>query len=83
MLDLFLDIGNDLTGISLVPAPVQVLGGEAQLDDQIAREVLRLDFPAFFPPQPEERSFIIAHDDPGIRAADEVAAAFFGVREII
>ena len=27
--DLFLDIGNDLTGIGLVPAPVQVLRREA------------------------------------------------------
>ena len=48
--DLFLDIGNDLTGIGLVPAPVQVLSREAKVDDEIAGEVLRLDFAAFLPP---------------------------------
>jgi hypothetical protein len=42
--DLFLDIGDDLAGIGLVPAPIEVLGDEPELDDEIAREVLRLDF---------------------------------------
>ena len=35
-------------------------------------EVLRLDLAAFLPPQPHQRRFIIAHDDPGVGAADEV-----------
>jgi hypothetical protein len=50
MPDLLLDIGNDLAGIGLVPAPVQVLGRKPKLDDEVAREVLRLDFPSLFPP---------------------------------
>ena len=45
-----LDIGDDPPGIGLVPAPVELLGGEAELHDEIAGQVLRLDFAALFPP---------------------------------
>ena len=34
----------------------------------------RLDLAALFPPQPQEGGLIVAHDDPGVRAADERAA---------
>jgi hypothetical protein len=34
-----------------------------------------------FPSKPEEGTFIIAHDDPGVRAADEVAAFLRCLRE--
>jgi hypothetical protein len=44
MADLLLEIGNDLTGIGLVPAPVQLLGDEPKLDNEVAGEVFRLDF---------------------------------------
>ncbi len=30
-------------------------------------------FAAFFPPQPQQGAFVLAHDDPGIGAADEVS----------
>jgi hypothetical protein len=52
MADLPLDIRDDLTGIGLVPASVQRLGGQAQLDDEVAGEVLRFNLATFFPPQP-------------------------------
>ena len=55
-----------------IPAPVQVLGREAELDDEVAGEVLRLDLAPLLPPEPEEGGLIIAHDDPGVRAADEI-----------
>ena len=74
MADVLLDIGNDLTGIGLVPAPVQVFGDDPELDDEIAREVFRLDLAAFLPPQPQQGGLVVAHDDPGVRAADKVAA---------
>ena len=45
-----LDVCDDLSGIGLVPAPIEPLGGEAELHDQVAGQVLRLDFAAFFPP---------------------------------
>jgi hypothetical protein len=67
-------ISKHLAGIDLIPAPVQLLGREAELHNEIAREVLRFDFASFLPPQPQQGSLIIAHDDPGIRPADEIAA---------
>jgi hypothetical protein len=42
-------------------------------DDEVAGEVLRLDFSAFFPPQPQQGGLVIAHDNPGVRTADEAA----------
>jgi hypothetical protein len=80
MPDLFLDIYNHLAGIGLIPAPVQILGGDPELDHEIGREVLRLDFTPLLPPQAEKGSFIIAHNDAGVRAADKAAAEFLGVR---
>ena len=47
-----LDVRDDLTGISLVPTPVEVLGDEPELDDEVAREVLRLGLAALLPPEP-------------------------------
>ena len=68
-----LHLGDDLAGVALVPVPVEVLGHGAELDDQVVREVLGLDLAALFPPQAEQGGFVVAHDDPGVRAADEAA----------
>ena len=78
MADLPLDVRDGLPGIGLVPAPVQLLGGQAELDDEVAGEVLGLDLAAFFSPKAKQRRLVVAHDDPGVRAADEVAAIFGG-----
>ena len=80
MPDLALDIGEDLAGIGLIPAPVQVLGRNAKLDDEIAQQVLRLDLATLLPPEPDQRSLIVTHNDAGIRAADEITTKFLGVR---
>ena len=69
-----LHLGDDLAGIALVPAPVELLGHTAELDDQVAGQVLGLDFAALLPPQPEQGGLVVPHDDPGVRAADEGAA---------
>jgi hypothetical protein len=74
MSDLTLHVRKDLAGIGLIPTPVQVLGRNTELDDEIARQVFRLDLSALFPPQAEEGGPIIAHDDPSVRAPDEIAA---------
>ena len=66
-----LHVVDDLAGVALVPVPVEVLGHGAELDDQVAGEVFRLDLAALLPPQPDQGGFVIAHDDPGIRAADK------------
>src|SRR5216684_2920993 len=50
------------------PAPVEVLGHTAELDDQVGREVFRLDLAAFLPPEPQEGGFVVPHDDPGVGA---------------
>ena len=36
---------------------------KSELNHEIAGEVLRLNFPAFLPPQPDQRLFVIAHND--------------------
>ena len=74
MPDPALDVGDDLPGIELIPAPVKVLGDCPKLDNEVSREVLRLDLTAFLPPQPHQGDLIIAHDDPGVGAADEARA---------
>ena len=71
-----LDICDDPPGVGLVPAPVKLLGGEAELHNEVAGQVLRLDFAALFPPQPQQGGFVIAHDDPGVRAADEASPSW-------
>jgi hypothetical protein len=68
--DLPLDVGERLTGISLVPASIEILSGQPELDDEIAREVFRLDLAPFFAPEPKEGAFVVAHNDPRIGAAD-------------
>ena len=50
---------------------------DPELDDEVAGQVLRLDLAALFLPQPDQGGFIVAHDDPGVRAADEIAAVYF------
>ena len=62
------------SGVALVPGPVERLGGDAELDDEIVRQVFGFDLAALFLPQPDQRRLVWAHDDPGVRAADEVAA---------
>ena len=36
-----------------LPAPILLLSGQAELDDEVAGEVLWLDLAALFPPEPE------------------------------
>ena len=68
-----LDVGDDLPGICLIPAPVKLLSDRAKLDNEVPREVLRLDLAPFLPPQPHQGDLIAAHDDPGVGAANEAA----------
>ena len=69
-----LHVRDDLPGIGLVPAPVQLLGNSAKLDDEIAGEVLWLGIAALFSPQPQQGGLIVAHNDSSVRAADEIPA---------
>ena len=64
----------DASSIAFIPAPVEVLGNHAELDNQIAGKVLRIDFAALLPPKAEQGSLVLSHNDPSVRAADETAA---------
>jgi hypothetical protein len=43
-----LDVCDNLSRIGLVPAPIEVLGSDPELDEQVAGKVLRLRFAPFF-----------------------------------
>ena len=73
MLDPALDVGNGATGIALIPSSIERLGYDAELDDEVVDEVLRLGLAALLLPQPDQGGFVRAHDDPCVRAAEEVA----------
>jgi hypothetical protein len=74
MLDPSLHVGDDPAGVALVPSPVQRLGGDAELDDEIVGQILRLGLAALFLPQADQRRLVRAYYDPGVRATEEIAA---------
>jgi hypothetical protein len=61
-----LDAFDGLPGVALVPMPVERFSDEAELDDEIARQVLRFGLAPLFAPEADKRGFIVAHDDPGV-----------------
>jgi hypothetical protein len=73
MTDSLLNVGDYLPAIGLVPAAVQLFGRDAKLNHEIAGQVFGFNLASLFPPQPDQRRLITAHNDPGIRAADEVS----------
>ena len=74
MADLPLDVRNYLARIGLVPVPIKLLGHHPELDDEIVGQVLWFGLAALLTPQARQRNFIVAHDDPGVRTANEGAA---------
>ena len=58
MADLLLDVRYGLPGIGLVPTPVQLLGGQAELDDKVAGENPRARFAPFLP-QPQQGGLVM------------------------
>jgi hypothetical protein len=77
MLDLPLDVGDAPAGIALVPGPVELLGCGPELNDQVAGQVLRLGLTALS--ELDQGRLVAAHDNPGVRAANEGAAVFVGL----
>jgi hypothetical protein len=74
MSDPVLDVDDHLPRIELVPAPVQILSGGPKLDNEVPREILRFDLTSLLPPQPRQGDLILAHNDPGVGAANKGAA---------
>src|SRR5215204_5444233 len=70
-----LHVGDRLPGLALEPAPVEVLGHRPELDDEVAGEVLGLRLPALLLPEPQQGCFVVAHDNPSVRASNKRAAA--------
>src|SRR5262249_44565680 len=70
-----LDVLDGLAGVPFVPLPIKALGHDAELDDQVARQVSRLDFAAFFLPEMQEGGLIMAHNYPGVGAPNKPTAA--------
>jgi hypothetical protein len=66
-----LDIADGAAGIALIPVSIEVLGDSSELHGEVAGEVFRADFSSLLSPEADESSFIIAHNDSGVRAADE------------
>jgi hypothetical protein len=62
---------NGLPSIALVPMPVEVLGHQPELDDDVAGQVLRFGLAPLLAPEAQESRSVVAHDDPGVGAADE------------
>jgi hypothetical protein len=75
MLHTALDSSEDLAGVAFEPVAVEGFGHDPKLDDEVARQILRLNLAAFLPPQPDEGGLIVTYDDASVRAADEVATS--------
>src|SRR6266567_8084205 len=80
MADSLLDIFEGLPRMALEPVPIEGLGHHPELDDQVPGQVRWLKLVAFFPPELDERRFIVSHNDPRVRAnkirTPEILACF-------
>jgi hypothetical protein len=59
-----LHVRDRVAGVALVPLAVEVLGCQAELDDEIGREVFRPDLAAFLLPEADQSLFILTHAAP-------------------
>ncbi len=73
MLHPALDRGEDLPGIAFEPLAIEGFRDRPELDDEVAGEVLGFYLAALLAPEAEQGGLVLAHDDPGIRAANEAA----------
>jgi hypothetical protein len=48
------------------PAPIQLLCGQAEPDDEVTRKVLRFDLASLLLPKTEQRCLVVTHDDAAI-----------------
>ena len=76
MPDAPLHVADLPAGVALIPGAIELLGCSPKLHYEVAREVLRLGLASFLPPQPDQGGLVVAHDDSGVRAPYERAAAF-------
>jgi hypothetical protein len=68
------DIDDTPASVALVPGTVELLSGGPELHNEVAGQVLRLGLASLLAPKAHQGGFVTAHDDSGVRAADEGAA---------
>ena len=73
MLDLALDVSDTSASVALVPGSVKVLRRLAQLHNEVAGQVLPISLAALLAPETDQGCLVTAHDDAGVRTADERA----------
>jgi len=61
-----LNILEGLAGVALEPVPIKVLGSYTELDNEVSGQVLWFQLASLLPPEAQQGSLILAHDDPGI-----------------
>jgi hypothetical protein len=85
MMNAPLDIRKHLPGIGLIPPSVQVLSRDTKLDDEITRQVLRLNFAPLLPPETEKGGLVVAHNNVSLGPPYEVTtfSPFFTFRRIV
>jgi hypothetical protein len=69
-----LHLSDSAASVLLVPLPVQVFRHRAKLYQEVSGKILRLDLAPLFPPETAQCRFVIARNDPRVRAADKRAA---------
>ncbi len=77
MLDPPLHLRNDVPAIALEPLPIEGLGHEAKLDEEVVGEVLRLGLAAFLAPQPQQGSLVARASEPPIKLRLVAESAIF------
>src|SRR5262249_20335370 len=73
MTDPALHVADPPAGVALIPGAIELFRRGTELHNEVARKVLRLGLASFFVPEANQRSFIVAHDGPGVGATDEGA----------
>jgi len=61
-----LHIRDSFPGIAFEPLAIEILRHQAELDDEIGRQVLRPYLAALLLPEADQGFFVLAHDNPGI-----------------
>src|SRR5262249_4448247 len=69
-----LDVLDNLSSCALVRAPIEALGREPELHEQVTRIIRRLCLTPLLLPKPEEGGLVAPHDNPCVRATEERAA---------
>ena len=67
-----LDVLDGLAGRALIPGAVQLFCDGAELNDKVVGKVGWIDLSALLAPETKEVRIVIAQDDTGVRAADEM-----------